>query len=132
MPKADATELAPRNRLYDPPVWQCQAGGSIILPYLPLSSRRSRVAPPFKPQSEVNAHFIGEAFERRPWAMKIARLFLPGLFGPFSRDRIPVPPIRASILSHLEAHFVTILRNPLGKIERRSDESNVRHYTMIG
>jgi len=60
--------------------------------------------------------------------MKIARLFLPGLFGPFSRDRIPVPPIRASILSHLEAHFVTILRNPLGKIERRSDESNVRHY----
>jgi len=61
--------------------------------------------------------------------MKIARLFLPGLFGPFSRDRIPVPPIRASILSHLEAHFVTILRNPLGKIERRSDESNVRHYS---
>ena len=34
----------------------------------------------------------------------------------------PIPPRKA--LSH------TILRNPLGKIERRSDESNVRHYTI--
>jgi hypothetical protein len=42
-PKADATELAPRNRLCDPPAWRCHAGGSMILSAL-LSFHRSRFA----------------------------------------------------------------------------------------
>ena len=111
----------------------------MILPSLPLSSRRSRVAPPFKPQSEVNAHFIGEAFERRPWAIKREdrpAAFAGRSFGRFNgigyrsayTGEYPIPP-RHAPSPRTHATQPTILRNPLGKIERRSDESNVRHYS---
>ena len=69
MPKADATELAPKKSAEDPPARPCLAGGSVIA----LFSTRRVPRPSFFARPQLwfsKPHFFGEASERRPWAIK--------------------------------------------------------------
>jgi hypothetical protein len=67
MPKADATELAPKKIGYNPPAWRRCAGG-IILCHQQLLLLANRLRSP----ESINPKpiFFGEAPERRPWATK--------------------------------------------------------------
>src|SRR5438477_11018911 len=85
MPRADATELAPKKSAH-PPACHIRAREG-------FSSRT---------ETDKSVHFFGEAPERRPWAIKrelAPARFCRALPNGFLRHRIPVVPTQASILS---------------------------------
>jgi hypothetical protein len=69
MPKADATELAPKKIGYNPPAWRRCAGGHSFSPtaFCFDHSNRTRLPKTINPKNSI---FFGEAPERRPWATK--------------------------------------------------------------
>src|SRR5580692_11126377 len=95
MPKADATELAPKKSAYRKPSGTLHPSGRV-----------SGFCPRAPQRFLKSAHFFGEAPEPRPWAIKREdrRLLLPGAPNPAFlvplAVGIPPSPIQASILSH--------------------------------
>ncbi len=122
MPRADATELAPKKSAHRSPPATPNLGAGGLSAFLPDQNK--------------NLHFFGETPERRPWA-KNAR---PAAFAGrtnlrFPRSGILPVPTRASILSR---HFNTmhlgsgaIRQISPGTTVRKSKENSVTRYTDV-
>ena len=145
MPKADATEVAPKKSAANPSGGRrCPAGGASIHPCNNAKSYSPCSIPLAKSSGIKKPHFFGEPPERRPWANKMRTspgCFLPGV--PCCRSRpwgagIPLVPIRSSILSHLgkccprqQVRIAgEILRNLRKKLVTMSGKKIATHYTL--
>ena len=134
MPKADATELAPKKSAYRNP------------PALHPCWRVSGFWPPADQRFLKSAHFFGEAPQRRPWAIK--RENRPAAFAGRSKSRplgpsgrrdtavaytakYPIPP--RIIYRHLQrATPAGNLRNQPEIIVRTPGATTVGHYNPVG
>jgi len=126
MPKADATELAPKKSAASPSHVPDRAWEG-------LSFRTEK--------KQKNLHFFGEAPERRPWAIKCedrpaafaGRSFaFPGLGYPSAyMGEYPIP-IRCRPLCTGRRSVHVIVRDALEEIVRISRETIVANYSSAG
>jgi hypothetical protein len=114
MPKADATELAPKKSAVDTLRHNIRAGGCLV-----PAPRRSEI--------QSQPHFFGEAPERRPWAEKREnqpRPLLPAtpirVFSVPPAAGIPPLPTQTSILSRPRTAYPQLQASARRESEKRA------------